>query len=216
MAKSLSCTVCGKKFAMPAHLGRHMSAMHGAPSRSSTKAKKKKGGKRGRPRKVVAAPAVSGLPDVSGALTAACNELLAQRDAIDARLSAYEIALKSLGMAMGAAAPKRGPGRPKGSKGKGKGKPGRPAGRKPGRPKKGKKRGRPAGSGRGYRAGSLNDHILGALKESGAVMTIADIEKAVLKAGYKTKSAKLANAINNTMGKLKGAKRVGRGQYRAA
>lgn len=213
MAKSLSCTVCGQKFAMPAHLGRHMSAMHGAPSRASTKAKKKKGGKRGRPRKVVAAPAVGGMPDISGALTAACNELLAQRNAIDARLSAYQIAMESLGMAMGVAAPKRGPGRPKGSKGKGK--PGRPAGAKLGRPKKGK-RGRPKGSGGGYRAGSLNDHILGALKESGAVMTIADIEKAVIKAGYKTKSAKLANAINNTMGKLKGAKRVGRGQYRAA
>ncbi len=214
MAKSLSCTVCGQKFAMPAHLGRHMSAMHGAPSRSSTKAKKK-GGKRGRPRKVVAAPAVSGMPDISGALTAACNELLAQRNAIDARLSAYQIAMESLGMAMGVAAPKRGPGRPKGSKGKGKGKPGRPAGAKLGPPKKGK-RGRPKGSGGAYRAGSLNDHILGALKQSGAVMTIADIEQAVIKAGYKTKSAKLANAINNTMGKLKGAKRVGRGQYRAA
>lgn len=44
-AKTLKCTKCGKSFSMPAHLGRHMSTIHGA----QPKTRKAKTGRRGRP-----------------------------------------------------------------------------------------------------------------------------------------------------------------------
>ncbi len=39
--KKLKCDVCGKTFAMAAHLGRHMSATHGTPSKTAKKKKKR-------------------------------------------------------------------------------------------------------------------------------------------------------------------------------
>lgn len=47
MAKEFSCTKCGRKFSMAAHLARHMSS-HGAKS-TKKKAAKKTGRRRGRP-----------------------------------------------------------------------------------------------------------------------------------------------------------------------
>ena len=38
--KKLTCDVCGKTFAMAAHLGRHKSATHGTPSKAGKKKKR--------------------------------------------------------------------------------------------------------------------------------------------------------------------------------
>lgn len=210
MKKNLVCKICGQKFAMPPHLGRHMKAVHnvsmtGAPAKKGKKGKRAGAKRAGAPSPMSAALVAS--DDFSETLNAYCAQLTAQRERIDQQLSALQGAISSMGgsaaasrpakrkrvrRAKGAAAPKAAV-KPKARKGKG-----------------GKK------SGGAYRPGSLNDMILKVLKESGGSMNISEIESAVLKAGYKTKSKKLADAINNTMGKLKGAKRVERGVYRAA
>jgi hypothetical protein len=45
--KPFACDICGKKFAMNMHLGRHKSAMHGTPSKTGKKKAVKKGRKAG-------------------------------------------------------------------------------------------------------------------------------------------------------------------------
>jgi protein-arginine kinase activator protein McsA len=42
-SKSLACEICGKTFSMPAHLGRHKTAIHGETAK--TKRARRKGGK---------------------------------------------------------------------------------------------------------------------------------------------------------------------------
>lgn len=218
MKKNLVCKICGQKFAMPPHLGRHMKAVHnvsmtGAPAKKGKKGKRAGAQRAGAPSPMSAALVAS--DDFSETLNAYCAQLTAQRERIDQQLSALQGAISSIGGSAASAPAKRKSGRraksasaPKAApklRRKGKGRKGATRGKGPGLKKSG-----------GYRPGSLNDMILKVLKETGKSMSIAEIESAVLKAGYKTKSKKLADAINNTMGKLKGAKRVERGVYRAA
>jgi hypothetical protein len=67
--KTLACDVCGKKFAMPAHLGRHKTAMHGAKAKTAgKKTKKRLRGKKLGARKPGRPPAIAtrfGLADLS-------------------------------------------------------------------------------------------------------------------------------------------------------
>ncbi|MCG3131102.1 MAG: hypothetical protein FLDDKLPJ_01878 [Phycisphaerae bacterium] len=219
MKKNLVCKICGQKFAMPPHLGRHMKAVHnvsmtGAPARKGRKGKGKGGKRAGAPSPMSAALVAS--DDFSETLNAYCAQLAAQRERIDRQLSALQGAVSSMGGSAAAAAPAK---RKRGRRAKSASAPKAAAKLRKGKSKKGKSKGKgpaPKKGGGAYRPGSLNDMILKVLKDSGKSMNISEIESAVLKAGYKTKSKKLADAINNTMGKLKGAKRVERGVYSAA
>ncbi|GIK15538.1 MAG: hypothetical protein BroJett003_05020 [Planctomycetota bacterium] len=209
MKKNLVCKICGQKFAMPPHLGRHMKAVHnvsmtGAPAKKGKKGKRAGAKRAGAPSPMSAALVAS--DDFSETLNAYCAQLTAQRERIDQQLSALQGAISSMG---GSAAVSRPAKRKRARRAKSAAAPKAAVKPKARKGKSGTKSG-------GYRPGSLNDMILKVLKETGKSMSIAEIESAVLKAGYKTKSKKLADAINNTMGKLKGAKRVERGVYRAA
>ncbi len=88
MAKTaLSCTICGRKFGMPAHLGRHMKSMHGQASRPVF---------RGRGR--VSGGFVGGsLGRLTDEIRAQRDELAGQRAALDAQLAALDTVLTSLG-----------------------------------------------------------------------------------------------------------------------
>jgi hypothetical protein len=86
--KTLKCSKCGRKFSMPAHLARHMSASHG----------RKKKARRAKTRRRVGRP--PGAESASRALSelkAYCKKLTAHRDALDEQIAAVERALGAVG-----------------------------------------------------------------------------------------------------------------------
>ncbi len=86
---ALTCTVCGRKFGMPAHLGRHMKSMHGQRSRPLGRGK----GRRFAPA-AIGGPAMSRL---TNEIRAHRDELATERAALDAQLAALDSVLNSLG-----------------------------------------------------------------------------------------------------------------------
>lgn len=95
-AKSLKCTVCGRGFALPAHLGRHMRASHGkgggakagrAPMRQAKRA--------GRPR-AAATVSSNGEAVALASLQSYRDQLVMQREAIDQKLSSLDQAMSAL------------------------------------------------------------------------------------------------------------------------
>jgi hypothetical protein len=81
-AKKLTCSICGKKFSMPAHLARHKSATHGAkkkaPKKKATKKRRKKAASRrgGRPPAIATRFGLKSLPldDLAALIKAAQAE----------------------------------------------------------------------------------------------------------------------------------------------
>ena len=88
--KKLPCSICGKKFSMPAHLARHRSAIHGVRKKSKKKAIKKRRKKAaarraGRPPAIATRFALKDLPidDLAALIKAARQEA-------DRRLREYQ------------------------------------------------------------------------------------------------------------------------------
>lgn len=204
---AFKCAKCNRTFAMAAHLGRHMSTIHGVAKKSGPKAKrgpgrpKGSGRKVGRPAGTTARARTTAFDDdgarVLSEMASYQTLLSAQRESLDAKIDAVAEAMRALG----GAAPAR--------VGK---KPGRKAGSKPG-PKPGRKRGRPVGKKSGARPGSLKDFIVRVLGQTTKPMSPADIGSKVKRAGFKTKAKDLTKAVSNVLPTIKKIKRVGFGQY---
>ncbi len=83
----LKCKVCGRTFKLPLHLGRHMSASHGAPS-----AKKAAPGRRVAPRMARSSTANGNLLErvraMRGELVSQQSQLAAQVTALDRLIAA--------------------------------------------------------------------------------------------------------------------------------
>ncbi len=198
---TLKCSKCSRKFSMPAHLARHMSAIHRAPgAKLHAAAKAKKTGRRpGRPkgvRNTVAAQAKrstvrgtklagDGPARVLHEMQAYHSALMAEHTSLQARMDALTNAMATLGTVT-------------------------PAGPK----RKTNKRGRPVGS--GVRPGSLKDHIVRVMRQTTKPLGPRDISKKVLKAGFKTKAKDISKAVSNKLPELKNIKKVGFGLYRFA
>ncbi|MBN1346547.1 MAG: C2H2-type zinc finger protein [Phycisphaerae bacterium] len=90
-SKKLKCDVCGKMFLMPAHLGRHMTAMHGTEAKTKRRrsaAAAFLGGKRRRPGRPPAIASRFGLNALSMDELAAL--ISAARDEAGRRLRDYQ------------------------------------------------------------------------------------------------------------------------------
>lgn len=108
--KKLECPECDRKFALPAHLGRHMNSIHGAGG-----AKKSMGSPS--IRKLASQSMSTGAGRVLGEMQAYLRELAAQRNAIDAQITGIENAMRTLGQTSVVVPGLRKRGRPKGSGG---------------------------------------------------------------------------------------------------
>lgn len=192
MVKKIVCKICGQKFSRPGHLGRHLSATHGIrKSGGTTKTFNKV-------QKAAYSSATGGIDlgtdEAILSLRRYHDRLLAQQSDLNNRIAAVQAALNALGGNNGTAlrVPATSASKPKTAKPK-------PA----------------SGGGQtgGMRPGSLKEYILRAVRSAGKPISIAEIEKAVLSAGYPTKSKMLINAINNTMSKVPGIRRIKRGVY---
>ena len=196
--QSLKCSKCSRTFSMPAHLGRHMIAIHGTPI--GTRAVKKRtmaskaAGKRGKrvgkasarrkiARTTLVQSPVGVVSRLVGDMQSYLGELSTQRVALDAEVAAITGALK----AMGSAAPAAGMG-------------------------SAPRRGRPPG--RGARPGSLKSFIVRVLSQRVKPMSPSDIARAVAKSGYKSKARDLTKAVSNSIPELKSVRKVGFGLYK--
>ncbi len=75
-----------------------------------------------------------------------------------------------------------------------------------------------AGLGRGRhgpREGSLKQYVAGVLERDGSVMSVKEITKGVLAAGYKTKNRTLAKSVGIALAEMPGVRKVGRGKFQA-
>ena len=201
MAKTkLRCSRCKRTFSMPAHLARHMSAIHGKKARGKVakgrakKAKARVGRPKGvsskiglRPRKGAARILGEGSARVISEMQAYHNTLIAQRTSVDVQIDAFARAMKTLGAATPRRVKRRRPAR------------GRPA------------RGRPVG--RAPRPGSLRDFIVRILRQSSRPMGPNEIGISVKRAGFKTKAKDLTKAVSNTIPAVTNIKKVGFGLY---
>jgi hypothetical protein len=96
------CTACGRTFKMAAHLGRHMSTLHGRPGRKAARP--------GRPAAAVIRSGGGGLPELVRDIQSYRDELGAQRMELDAQVARLDEVLAALGGSAPAkpAAPRRG------------------------------------------------------------------------------------------------------------
>lgn len=89
----VKCSICGREFALPLHLGRHMTSMHGKKSRKAKKAKMKRG-PRGR-RRIGRPP---GVASKFGLSSLSVNELMslisAAKDEGRSRIQELESAIQ--------------------------------------------------------------------------------------------------------------------------
>jgi hypothetical protein len=90
-SKSLKCTHCGRMFGMPAHLGRHMKAVHGVGKSRGA------GRKLGRPRgRSTGAVLANGFGQVEAQLQRARDALVVQRETIDSQIAKLGEVLQAL------------------------------------------------------------------------------------------------------------------------
>ena len=193
MAKSFKCKKCDRKFAMAAHLGRHMATIHGSGG-----ARRKVVKPNSSPRRSVMANATRVSRNVVSAghtdqlvsdMQTLHADLTAQRASLDAQLDAVADAMRVLGGAASISGVR---------------------GRAPAR------RGRTAAGSGAVRAGSLKEYIVRVLGQSSKPMSPNEIGDRIIKAGYKTKSKDLTKAVSNALPQVKGIKRIGFGQYQKA
>jgi hypothetical protein len=170
---------------MAPHLGRHLSAIHGA--RKGKKTPKKKAARRAshaaRGQKPRSAPRQSGTigAGIAGAireLSAYRDQLVAERAHADAQIVAVDGALSALGASAGGTQV-------------------RASGRRP-----------------SFRQGSLKDHIARVLGARRGPMSVKDITVAVRAAGYRSKNKTLDKSVGNALAAMPQAIKVARGQYR--
>ena len=96
--KTLSCSKCGRKFSMAAHLARHMSATHGRKKKARRAKRGKRRAVRAKARRPVGRPRASGsAPRALRELRAYFRKLTAHRDALDAQIAIVEKALNAVG-----------------------------------------------------------------------------------------------------------------------
>ncbi|RMF81029.1 MAG: hypothetical protein D6744_07605 [Planctomycetota bacterium] len=173
---------------MAAHLARHMNSMHQKTSKSA----------KSKPAFRLPASASAGAFG-GGAVAAAVRELQNQRSQLAEQIEALDNALAALGgvVPSGAAAPRRNVALPKKR-----------------RKVAGATKRTSASAGRAPAGGSLRDHLTRVLKAASGSMRVKELEAAVLKAGYRSKSKNLGHSINKALAKMKGVKRVGRGLYK--
>ena len=98
--KTHKCTRCGRKFSMAAHLARHMNTLHASKKAKATKKKQGRAvGKKMRTSVATRANRGSGsdLGGVLGSLKAYRDQLADQRNEIDNRMLAIDVALAALG-----------------------------------------------------------------------------------------------------------------------
>lgn len=82
----------------------------------------------------------------------------------------------------------------------------------PAAPEAKRKRNKEATAKRGRR-GTLIEAIVNVLKAADSPMKVAETAKAVVKAGYKTKSKNVPNVIREALTRVPGIKKASRGQY---
>ncbi|MFH1747776.1 MAG: hypothetical protein ABIG44_12130 [Planctomycetota bacterium] len=122
--------------------------------------------------------------DVFGTLAVARDELMAQRQTLDAQISALDNAMATMGT-----------GQPSGTAAH-------------------LMLHRGGASGGGRRAGSLKVYINKVMTGHKGTMAVKDIAAGVLRAGYKTKNKTLAKSVGIALTQMPEAIRVGRGQFR--
>lgn len=108
--KNLKCPKCSRKFALPAHLGRHMNSIHRAGGA-------RKSGASPSIRQLASQSASTGVGRVLGEMQAYLRELAAQRVSIDEQIEGIENAMRSLGQVNIVVPGLRKRGRPRGSGG---------------------------------------------------------------------------------------------------
>ncbi len=195
----LRCSKCERKFSMPAHLGRHMKAIHGSKGRTKSFRKTASSAKRpvGRPRAagvksarrpkvrygVIRKSAAEATFVLLGDMQTYHDNLLSQRMSLDSQIDRLATAMTALSGAPKAVSTykKTRMGRPKGS---------------------------------GGREGSLKNFIVRVLRQHTKPMRPSDIGARVVKAGFKTKAKDITKAVSNTIPELKNVKRVGFGLYK--
>ncbi len=191
------CKRCKRSFIMAAHLARHMTTIHATKKRRVSTAATKKRAKRStvQPRVIRSVAAsrakigpirvfsTSESEGIIDAMQTHHSGMLAQRSSLDAQIDAYARAMETIG----AATPTSGTRRAY------------------------KKRERPVEA--VGRAGSLKTYIVRVLRKSSKPMSRQDIGTRVKKAGYKTKTKNLAQAVSKTLPSLNSVKRVGWGKY---
>ncbi|TWT42166.1 hypothetical protein RAS1_32960 [Phycisphaerae bacterium RAS1] len=197
MAKNgLKCAKCGRSFALPMHLGRHMVTMHGAkPAKAKAPGKGRARARRGRRAPVVraAAPvaaAWNGAPttdQMTRDIQATRNGLAQQQARVSAQIAALDQFLATLGVGSPAAAR-------------------RTAGRA-------RRRGGAAGGGGGAREGSLKAYISQVLTAARRPMRVAEIATAVLDAGFETRNKTLAKSVGNMLVDMRNVRKVDRGIF---
>lgn len=233
-AKALKCTICGRGFALPAHLGRHMRASHGAGGAAKGGRSPMRKAKRvGRP--AAAAVSANGEAAALASLQSYREQLVMQRDSIDQKLSSLDQAMSALSdaapaprakapvrrvkrrrrqrafkapMTKAIAAPAHRPIVAVGSRSA----PGE--GAKPrailhlgARPSAGPIAAAAA------RGGSLKEHVTRVLTSASKPMEVKDIADQVVKSGFKTKNKTLAKSVGIVLAGMKNATRVRRGVF---
>ena len=96
--KTLKCPKCDRRFSMPAHLARHMSATHG-PKKKKVRRPKRRKRKVARTRAVRRRgrkPMVGSAARAARELRAYRRELTARRDALDKEIAVVEKAIKAV------------------------------------------------------------------------------------------------------------------------
>ncbi len=183
--RKFKCPKCGRRFSMPAHLGRHMSTIHASKRRK--KLVTRKATKRARKRVVRPAVRARAARRPAARATGALREirvyrqtLVARRAELDSRVNAINRALAALGTVS----------RPVAAR----------AARVP----------RSAGS----RKGSLKHFIERVLSAGRSPMAVKDTTAAVLRAGFKTKNKTLAKSVGIALSQMPNVVKVSRGQFR--
>lgn len=104
MAKKLKCSKCDRSFSMPAHLARHLSAIHGKKTKAKVakkrgpKVKRKVGRPKGVAKKKAGRPKGRGVgaARLLSGMKAYQRKLVAERGALDAQIDAVARAVKAL------------------------------------------------------------------------------------------------------------------------
>jgi len=195
--RKMKCRFCSRTFSMPAHLGRHMKAIHGSTIAGKSAGAGSSGGagrkghgrkRRGRPRGA-SRPMADAMMDASpgrsieqlvAALRGHLDLIAARRESLGVEEEAVRRAIIAMGIAAPASVVARGA---------------------------------RASNGRGRRKRPLRDHIERVLRRRSAPMSPSDIATALSGSGYKSKSQNLTKVVSNTLPRMTIVRKAGFGLY---